>query len=540
MQGRRVAGAVAVTTALVVVVFALAASCWALTPVEQQVAELYELLRGQRVGMITNPTSVTEDLTFLPDKFALDPAVPFKLVAFFAPEHGLRGDQQAGTAVADYTDELTQRTVYSLYGTHRAPSKEQLDLVDAILFDIQDVGARFYTFVWTMTHAMEACARHNKTFVVLDRPNPIGAEAVEGPPNALNANLIGRKWPNAKWGLPTRHGMTVGGLLHIIPPSQKHPHMPTTNHCNFAHMRANTNTEIARLVDSEWMEPKLGKRLHVVKVPGYKRSMPWTALNRPWVMPSPNMPTPDGTALVYPGTGIFENVDGVTEGRGTTRPFELLGTPAADARTADRIVRTLNARNLPGCLFRTAFFTPTFSTFADELCGGLQIRLFSYCCFLFARLLLQQYAITSCSSSSADITDPKAFKPVLTSLEVLKAYVTILPDSVTVSHATNLESGIVDLDKNVCTPPFPPHPLLSRLLIALCCTDLFDVAARNRAPVAGEPDRVHGHASQVPPLQLMYPDSGEHVCAHSLGSHQRLLVPLTSFLVSMKNHLFFE
>lgn len=208
------------TTALVVVVFALAASCWALTPVEQQVAELYELLRGQRVGMITNPTSVTEDLTFLPDKFALDPAVPFKLVAFFAPEHGLRGDQQAGTAVADYTDELTQRTVYSLYGAHRAPSKEQLDLVDAILFDIQDVGARFYTFVWTMTHAMEACARHNKTFVVLDRPNPIGAEAVEGPPNALNANLIGRKWPNAKWGLPTRHGMTVGGLLH---PSFPHP-----------------------------------------------------------------------------------------------------------------------------------------------------------------------------------------------------------------------------------------------------------------------------------------------------------------------------
>lgn len=195
------------------VVFFLAAACWALTPVEEQVEELYELLRGKRVGMITNPTSVTEDFTFLPDKYALDPAVPFKLVAFFAPEHGLRGDQQAGIAVDDYTDELTQRKVYSLFGEHRAPSRRQLSKVDAILFDIQDVGARFYTFVWTMTYAMEACARHNKTFVVFDRPNPIGAEAVEGPPNALNANIIGRKWPNAKWGLPTRHGMTVGGLL---------------------------------------------------------------------------------------------------------------------------------------------------------------------------------------------------------------------------------------------------------------------------------------------------------------------------------------
>lgn len=126
------------------------------------------------------------------------------------------------------------------------------------------------------------------------------------------------------------------------------------------------------------MEPKLGPLLHVVKVPGYKRSMSWSSLNRPWVMPSPNMPTHDGTALVYPGTGIFENVDGVTEGRGTTRPFELLGTPAADVRTANLIVETLNARNLPGCHFRTTFFTPTFSTFTDELCGGLQIRLFPF------------------------------------------------------------------------------------------------------------------------------------------------------------------
>ena len=190
----------------------LVVTACALTPVQKQVEELYELLRGKRVGMITNPTSLDEDYGFLPDRFALDPAVPFDLVAFFSPEHGLRGDQQAGVHVSDYVDELTNRTVYSLYTSTHAPTPEQLELVDVLLFDIQDVGARFYTYVWTMTYAMEACARYGKEFVVLDRPNPIGADVVEGPPNPINANLIGRKWPDAKWGLPTRHGMTVGGL----------------------------------------------------------------------------------------------------------------------------------------------------------------------------------------------------------------------------------------------------------------------------------------------------------------------------------------
>jgi len=293
--------------------------------------------------------------------------------------------------VDDYVDDLTKRTVYSIYGKNRAPTKEQLDLVDAIIFDIQDVGARFYTFVWSMTYAMEACAQYNKTFVVIDRPNPIGADMVEGPPNAINANMIGRKWPDAKWGVPTRHGMTVG--------------------------------EIALLVDREWMDPKLGDLLHVVKIPDYKRSLNWEQLGRPWVMPSPNMPTFDGTAIVYPGTGIFENVGGVSEGRGTTRPFEILGAPSANATTSELITRTLNEKNLPGCHFRTTFFTPTFGNYIDKLCGGLQIH----------------------------VTDRKAFRPIRTSLEILKTYLTILPDSVTVSSNTNYESGIVDLDKNIFT-----------------------------------------------------------------------------------------
>jgi len=204
-----------------------------------------------------------------------------------------------------------------------------------------------------MTYCMEACAQYNKTFVVIDRPNPIGADSVEGPPNPINANMIGRKWPNAKWGVPTRHGMTVG--------------------------------EIAMMVDREWMDPKLGDLLHVVKIPGYKRDTTWDKLNRPWVMPSPNMPTWDGTAIVYPGSGIFENVGGVSEGRGTTRPFELLGSPdAANSTVADLITRTLNDRNLPGCHFRTVFFTPTFGDFMDKPCGGIQIH----------------------------VTDAKSFKPI--------------------------------------------------------------------------------------------------------------------------------
>lgn len=203
------------------------------SPVKQQLAELFKVLSGMRVGMITNPTSVDEELLFLPDFLALDKSVPFNLTMFFAPEHGIRGDQQGGVEIEDYVDDLTGLMVYSLYGKNRAPTDEQLRGVDALLFDIQDVGARFYTFVWTMTYAMEAAAKNGKTFVVFDRPNPIGADVVEGPPNTMDAGLIGRKWPNAPFGVPTRFGMTIG--------------------------------EVATLVNSEWMQPKVD--LRVITIP---------------------------------------------------------------------------------------------------------------------------------------------------------------------------------------------------------------------------------------------------------------------------------
>ena len=312
-----------------------------LTPVEQQLEELKTLLRGKNVGMITNPTSVLEDLTFIPDKLALDPSTPFNLSCFFAPEHGMRADKQGGAYIEDYVDDLTGRVVYSIYGKSKAPTDEQLAGLDALVFDIQDVGTRFYTFVWSMTYCMEAAAKNGKMFVVLDRPNPIGADVVEGPPNTMDAGLIGRKWENAPFGVPTRHGMTAG--------------------------------EIAMLVNSEWMSPKVD--LHVIKVPAYNRSDRWEALGRPWVLPSPNMPTFDGTAIVYPGAGNFEDVDGASEGRGTTRPFEIIGTPAASsAKVADALTKKLNAIGLPGVSFRTTFFVPTFGKYINKPCGGVQIR----------------------------------------------------------------------------------------------------------------------------------------------------------------------
>jgi len=371
-------------TALTVGVLALLTVAHALTPVEQQLAELYKMLAGLRVGMIANPTSVDEHLNFLPDVLALSPNVPFNITVFFAPEHGIRGDKQAGATVEDYYDPVTGRMVYSLHGSRRGPSDEQLQLVDALLFDVQDVGVRFYTYVWTMTYAMEAAARNGKTFVVLDRPNPLGADVVEGPPNTMDAGIIGRKWPNAPFGVPTRHGMTAG--------------------------------EIAAMCNAEWMSPKVD--LRVVVVPGYKRSDSWASLNRPWVLPSPNMPTFDGTVPVYPGTGLFEDVKGASEGRGTTRPFELIGLPAAaDARAAEALTAALNDKKLPGVHFRTAFFVPTFGDYINKPCGGVQVH----------------------------VTNTKTFQPVWTGLEMVKTMQAMFPQNVTLNKGINSKSGIADL-----------------------------------------------------------------------------------------------
>lgn len=352
------------------------------SPIEEQIAELRTVLSGKRVGFLTNPTSVDASYRHLADRLHADPEID--LVAFFAPEHGFRGDVQAGGGVQDYVDEVTGLPVYSLYGSTKAPTAEQLETVDVVLFDIQDVGARFYTFVWTMTHAMEAAAANGKGFVVFDRPNPIGLQKVEGAPNVNDEGLIGRKWASAPFGVATRHGMTVG--------------------------------EVATLVNTEWMEPKV--ELSVIKVPGLTRSMTFQETGYPWVMPSPNMPTLD-TAFVYTGTCVFEGAN-VSEGRGTTKPFELVGAPFMKS---NELAAALNNRNLPGVRFRAASFTPTFDDHAGNLCNGVQVH----------------------------ITDTETFDPIRSGLAILKDMHTLYPEDMDIKVWTSRLMGVPNLHETIKT-----------------------------------------------------------------------------------------
>ncbi|MCC5875770.1 MAG: DUF1343 domain-containing protein [Candidatus Sumerlaeia bacterium] len=351
-------------------------------PLEVQIDRLVEALEGKRVGLLTNPTGVDSELRLIADRLHEHPDVD--LVAFFAPEHGIRGDRQAGAHEQDFTDPATGIIVYSLYGPRRAPTAEQLADLDVVVYDIQDVGARFYTYVWTMTHAMEACAAHDKEFVVFDRPNPIGLNRVEGAPNDFDAGLIGRKWDDAPFGLATRHGMTAG--------------------------------EVATLVNEEWMSPKVD--LTVVKVPGLTRSMSFADTGYPWVFPSPNMPTLD-TSTVYPWTCVFEGGN-ISEGRGTTRPFELFGAPWIDGAV---LADALNDLDLPGCRFRPAWFRPTFSTHSGSLCGGVQLH----------------------------VTDADAFRPVETGLHALKTVLELYPEETTVQSFSSRLMGVEDLHTRILT-----------------------------------------------------------------------------------------
>ena len=349
-------------------------------PVEQQFGELVEVLQDQRVGLLTNPTGVDDQYRLIADRLHDHPDV--NLVAFFAPEHGIRGDLQAGLPEEDLEDPVTGLPVYSLYGPRRSPTPEQIEEIDVMVFDIQDVGARFYTYVWTMTLAMEACAEQGKSFVVFDRPNPIGLDRVEGAPNRFDVGLIGRKWPEAEFGVPTRHGLTAG--------------------------------ELATLVNEEWMDPKVD--LTVIKVPGLTRRMTFEETGYPWVLPSPNMPTKE-TALVYPGTCVFEGVN-ISEGRGTTRPFELLGAPWIEGH---ELAEHLNAKGLPGVRFRPAWFQPTFSTHAGDRCGGIQVH----------------------------VTDMDDFKPVFTGLTILRGIVELYPDNVQVRNGASRLMGVQNLHTRI-------------------------------------------------------------------------------------------
>ncbi|MFF1480786.1 exo-beta-N-acetylmuramidase NamZ domain-containing protein [Streptomyces sp. NPDC058301] len=289
----------------------------------------YRALEGHRVGVVTNPTGITPDARHIVDVMHADPRV--NLTAVFGPEHGFRGTAQAGGSEGRYDDPATGLPVYDTYGVSEPALAAVFTAsgVDTVVFDIQDVGARFYTYIWTLYDCMEAAALAGKRFVVLDRPNPVTGRAAGGPVlDKAFATFVGRE-PIAQ-----AHGMTVG--------------------------------ELAALFDAEFLGGRV--RVETVRMTGWRRDGFFDATGLPWVPPSPNMPTPD-TALVYAGTCMFEGTN-LSEGRGTTRPFELLGAEGIDGRWA----AAANALELPGVRFREAYFTPTFSKFQGKTVGGVQLH----------------------------------------------------------------------------------------------------------------------------------------------------------------------
>jgi uncharacterized protein YbbC (DUF1343 family) len=319
------------------------------TGLDQLCADEFALLRGQRVGLVTHAAAVDARLRSAVELFRSAPGV--RLAALFGPEHGLHGTAQDLAAVASADDPDTGLRVHSLYGETFAslsPRAEQLEGLDTLVIDLVDVGSRYYTFQATMLFCLEAASRHGLRTVILDRPNPLGGAAVEGPALAPGFESFVGLHP-----IVTRHGLTIG--------------------------------ELARMYHAE---RGLTGELTVIPCAGWRREQYFDATGLPWVMPSPNMPTLD-TALVYPGQCLLEGTN-LSEGRGTTRPFELCGAPGVDPRA---LVRRLDAEGLSGVVFRPAWFTPMFQKWAGQLCGGVQLH----------------------------VIDREVFRPVRTGLAVLHA-----------------------------------------------------------------------------------------------------------------------
>jgi uncharacterized protein YbbC (DUF1343 family) len=305
-------------------------------------------LDGLRVGLVCNPASVDANLDHAADLAFRSPGVT--LVSLFGPQHGFRSDLQDNMIETPHaSDAIRSVPVYSLYSETREPTAEMLKGLDVLVVDLQDIGARIYTFVYTMANCLRAARRHNIPIVVCDRPNPIGGVAVEGPMLEPGYESFVGLFP-----IPMRHGMTVG--------------------------------ELARLFNVHF---GIGADLRVADMDGWSREMYHDDTRLPWVMPSPNMPTLD-SAIVYPGAVLFEGTQ-LSEARGTTRPFELLGAPWIDAEHA---AEDLNALGLAGVRFRPAVFEPTFHKHACVTCGGCQIH----------------------------VTDRRTFLPVLAGVAVMAAF----------------------------------------------------------------------------------------------------------------------
>lgn len=306
------------------------------------------LVTGRRVGVVCNPASVDAAYRHTLDR--LFEAEDLRVTAIFGPQHGFRSDVQDNMVETPHGQDPARHVpIYSLYSETREPTAAMLQDLDVLVIDLQDVGTRVYTFIYTMANCLRAAARHGVPVIVCDRPNSIGGEEVEGPLlDPAYASFVGQ------FPIPMRHGLTVG--------------------------------ELARLFNARF---GLGARLDVIPLEGWRRSMYHDATGLPWIIPSPNLPTLD-SAIVYPGAVLFEGTM-LSEGRGTTRPFELTGAPWIDG---ERLAADMNARGLPGVHFRAAVFEPTFQKHARQTCGGCQMH----------------------------VTSREAFRPVRTAVELIAGY----------------------------------------------------------------------------------------------------------------------
>lgn len=309
---------------------------------------------GRRIGLLANPASLGADRRHVVDVAASTSCVA--LTALFGPQHGFRSDVQDNMIETDHARHPGLGVpVYSLYGETRTPTRAMLSGIDVLVIDLQDVGTRVYTYVHTMTNCLRACADAGVPVVVCDRPNPIGGAAVEGPMLRRGFESFVGLFP-----IPLRHGLTIG--------------------------------ELARLCNEAF---GLGASVEVLPVAGWRRDLYHDETGLPWVLPSPNLPTLD-SAVVYPGMVLLEGTN-LSEGRGTTRPFEIAGAPWLDAH---RLAAAMNNLALPGTWFRPAEFQPTFQKHAGETCGGCQIH----------------------------VTDRAAFRPVLTAVAFLQTCRRLDPD----------------------------------------------------------------------------------------------------------------
>ena len=286
--------------------------------------ELYDML-GQAVAIVANQTSVTKNFEHIVD-ILTNAKVTIKLL--FALEHGIRGEKEAGEKIYDYVDKETGLYVYSLYGKRLHPEPKILSKIDTIIFDIQDVGARFYTYISALFYLMDSIKHTNIRLIVLDRPNPITGIHIEG--KVLNDNF--RSYVGV-WTLPIRYGLTIGELANLF------------------------NVEAGFNVN-----------LKVIKMKNWKRVMWYDQTTLPWIPPSPNMPSLT-TAIVYPGACLIEGTN-VSEGRGTTKPFEYIGAPWIDSR---KLIKELEKRDLPGVKFRRCSFIPYTSKYANKICHGIHV-----------------------------------------------------------------------------------------------------------------------------------------------------------------------